>query len=219
MRIVSGEARGTKLKTLKGANTRPTLDRIKEALFNIINNKLANAKVLDLFAGSGSLGLEALSRGADFSVFCDNSIEAIKIIQENVEKTKFIEKSLIIKNDFTDALKILVTQEITFDIIFIDPPYQSNYRIQAIELILEKNLLKNDGIIIIETDDEQEIDKINNLELDLKIYDTRKYGRVRLAILRSKGVKRIYGNIYIIRNVRGYFREEQKPALFCKRYS
>lgn len=187
MRIISGTARGTKLRTLKGTNTRPTLDRIKEALFNIINDNMQDACVLDLFAGSGSLGLEALSRGASFSVFCDNSIESIKVIQDNIEKTKFIEKSLIIKNDYTNAIKTLITQEITFDIIFIDPPYESNYRIKALELILEKNLLKSNGIIIVETDDEQEIDNIKNLELGLNIYDIRKYGRVRLVFLSRKG--------------------------------
>lgn len=187
MRIISGDARGTKLKTLKGLHTRPTLDRIKEALFNIISSKLKDAYVLDLFAGSGSLGLEALSRGASFSVFCDNSIEAIKIIQDNIEKAKYTEKSLVIKNDYINALKTLVTKENAFDIIFIDPPYESNYRTKALELILEKNLLKNDGIIIVETDDEQEIEDIKNIGMNLNIYDIRKYGRVRLVFLSRKG--------------------------------
>ena len=187
MRIISGQARGTKLKTLPGLNTRPTLDRIKEPLFSIINNNIQDAYVLDLFAGSGALGLETLSRGAKFCVFCDNSVESVKIIKDNIDKTRFIEKSLIMKNDYIDSLKNLSTQKLTFDIVFIDPPYQNDYRTKALGLIIEKKLLKDNGIVIIETDDEKEIDNIKNLKMELDVYDIRKYGRVRLVFLSRKG--------------------------------
>ena len=107
MRIISGTARGTKLFTLTGDNTRPTLDRVKESLFNIINRKIYEAKVLDLFAGSGAIGLEFASRGAEKVVLCDNSKEAINIINKNIEKTHLKEKVELIKSDAIIALEKL----------------------------------------------------------------------------------------------------------------
>ena len=100
MRIISGLARGTKLYTLEGDNTRPTLDRVKEPLFSILMNEISEAKVLDLFAGSGALGLEALSRGAESVVLCDNSREAIKVINNNLAKTKLSTYAEIINDDY-----------------------------------------------------------------------------------------------------------------------
>ena len=105
MRIISGTARGTKLYSLEGMNTRPTLDRVKEALFNMINFRLQDANVLDLFAGSGAIGLEAISRGANKVFFCDKSREAINVINKNIEKTKINKKSVVLNEDF---LKVLV---------------------------------------------------------------------------------------------------------------
>ena len=183
MRVISGNARGTKLKTLAGENTRPTLDRVKESLFSIIQDKIQEAYVLDLFAGSGALGIETLSRGAKYAVFCDNEKQAIEIIQENIEKTKNVEKALIMKCDYTDCLEKVVLQNKKFDIIFIDPPYESSNRKNAIEIILQKNLLSEDGIIIIETQDKTESEKIT----EFNVYDERKYGRVSLIFLNRKG--------------------------------
>ena len=104
MRIISGTARGTKLYTLDGMNTRPTLDRIKEPLFNIINFDLEDAVVLDLFAGSGALGLEAISRGAKKAFFCEKKREAALVVEKNIEKTKFNDKAILIKADFEKAI-------------------------------------------------------------------------------------------------------------------
>ena len=100
MRVISGSAKGVRLETLEGDNTRPTLDRVKEALFNIIQNKVIDSKILDLFAGSGALGIESISRGAKQAVFCDKSYKAIQIINRNLEKSKVIKKSVIIQKDF-----------------------------------------------------------------------------------------------------------------------
>lgn len=179
MRIISGIARGTKLYTLEGDNTRPTLDRIKEPLFSIIQNSIRDAVVLDLFSGSGALALEALSRGAKKAVLCDKSYEAIEIIKKNIDKTHMQEKTEIFCGDYKKCLDKLNEK---VDLIFIDPPYKLNIAVKAVEIILKKDLLAKDGIIVLETDDEQR--EIKQLEsLDIKIKDIRAYGRVKLIFL------------------------------------
>ena len=181
MRVISGIARGTKLDSLEGLATRPTLDRVKESMFNIIQNKIENACVLDLFSGSGALAIECLSRGAKEAYFCDKSKDAIKIIKKNIEKTHFESKAVIINKDY---LKCLDEINKKFDIIFLDPPYESNFAEEALKVIIKKELLNRDGIIIFETDKKD----ISNIEkLDINIYDLRKYGRVELIFLNRKG--------------------------------
>lgn len=185
MRVISGIAKGTILYSLEGNTTRPTLDRVKEALFNIIQNNIYNAYVLDLFAGSGALGIEALSRGARKSIFCDKSNNAIKIVKKNIEKTHLQDKSQIIKENYKKALQILESKY-KFDLIFIDPPYDDNIAVDAVVKIIEKDLLSEDGIIILETDNEKrELENLNNI--DVNVYDLRKYGRVKLIFLNRKG--------------------------------
>ena len=181
MRIISGKARGTKLFTLEGANTRPTLDRVKEPLFSIINAYIPEANVLDLFAGSGALALEALSRGAKSAVLCDNSKDAIRVIKNNLEKTKL--EAEIVNNDFVKCLEQMKGRQ--FDIIFLDPPYETNYLEKAINKILEANLLSQDGIIVAETDNQNKVEDIEKLDITVK--DIRKYGRVILIFLKRKG--------------------------------
>ena len=180
MRVISGTARGTVLYTLEGSNTRPTLDRVKESLFNILQSKMYEAEVLDLFAGSGALGIEALSRGASKVTFCDHSKEAIRIIHRNVEKTKMEAKSKILTGDFEICLNKLQNEQ--FDIIFLDPPYDSDFSIKAVEKITSLGLLKEDGIIVIETDDEPKM-KEDLQKINANVYDLRKYGRVKLFFL------------------------------------
>ena len=183
MRIISGKARGTKLFTLEGENTRPTLDRVKEPLFSIIMNEIADAKVLDLFAGSGALALEALSRGAEHAVLCDSSRDAIKVINNNLAKTKLNTYAEIINEDFRKCLKKLQGRK--FNLIFLDPPYETENIEIAISQILELDLLAEDGLIIAETDREEIIKKIENI--DISIEDIRHYGRVILIFLKRKG--------------------------------
>ena len=180
MRIISGKARGTKLYTLEGTNTRPTLDRVKESIFNIIQNEIEDATVLDLFAGSGAIGLECLSRGAKKAVLCDNSKEAIQIIKRNIEKTHMEEKAQIINADFENCLEKLKNEQ--FDIIYIDPPYATDYIFKSLKKIKEIGIIKKESVIIVETDDEQRILKeIGNMEI--KIVDKRKYGRATIIFL------------------------------------
>ena len=183
MRIISGKARGTKLNTLEGLDTRPTLDRIKESLFNILQNQIYNARVLDLFAGSGALGLETLSRGAKEAILCDNSYKAIKIIEENVKKTHFEKQVKILNNDYKKALDILKNER--FDIIFLDPPYESKFDIEALNVIILNNMLSEEGIVILETDHEQERQEALK-KMDINVYDLRNYGRVSLFFLNRK---------------------------------
>lgn len=183
LRIISGKARGTKLDTLEGLDTRPTLDRIKESLFNILQNKIYESKVLDLFAGSGALGLETLSRGANEAILCDNSYKAIKIIKNNIAKTHCEKQTKVINNDYKETLEMLKNEK--FDIIFLDPPYESQFDIQALKIIIEKDMLSKEGIIVLETDNEKE--KKENLDkLDINVCDLRSYGRVSLFFLNRK---------------------------------
>ena len=123
MRVIAGTARRMNLKTPEGLDTRPTQDRIKETLFNIIQFDLMNKDVLDLFAGSGALGIEALSRGAARAVFCDSAREAILCIEENLQKTHFKEQSLVLSGDYNGAINSLMRKDYHFGLVFMDPPY------------------------------------------------------------------------------------------------
>lgn len=184
MRVISGKARGTNLETLNGNNTRPTLDRIKESLFNIIQGDIISAKVLDLFSGSGALGIESLSRGAISCVLCDNSKDAINIINKNLKKTHLEESTTVINNDYLKALNLLKNEK--FDVIFIDPPYEANIAVDSINKIMELDLLSKEGIIILETDNkERELESLKNINVN--VYDLRNYGRVTLIFLNRKG--------------------------------
>ncbi len=185
MRVISGTAKGTIIYALEGNHTRPTLDRVKEALFNIIQMDIQDKEVRDLFSGSGALGIEALSRGAKKAVFCDKSIDAIRVINKNLEKTHFTQKAIVIGEDYRKALNFL-KDKFQFDFIFLDPPYAADLAKKAIEEILYFNLVKEDGIIIIETDEEKRILK-EIQDLNVNVYDLRKYGRVKLIFLNRKG--------------------------------
>ena len=184
MRVISGKSRGKKLLSVEGNDTRPTSDRVKEALFNIIQFKVQDAVVLDLFAGTGALGIEALSRGAKEAIFCDKVPDAIKVIKKNITNTNNLDKSTIVNKDYKDVLETLSKQNKKIDIVFLDPPYKTNLAIDSLQKIIMSNLLTEDGIIIIETDDinrEQEILKIDKVE----IFDKRKYGSVWLIFIRK----------------------------------
>lgn len=181
MRIISGSARGTKLYTLEGKATRPTLDRVKESLFNIIQNEVVESVFLDLFSGSGAIGLEAASRGAKKTILCDKSKDAIKVINKNVEKTHLKEKVELYNSDYDVLLKDKIKNKL--DIVYIDPPYDSDFAIKAVNSIIEKELVDENSTIIIETDDEEKIiEGLNKIEV--RITDKRKYGRAILIFLK-----------------------------------
>lgn len=186
MRIISGTARGTKLFTLEGLDTRPTLDRVKEPLFNIINFDLEGAVVLDLFAGSGALGLEAISRGAKKVFLCEKNRNAANIVEKNIEKTKFQDQAILIRNDFEKAISFIEQLNEKIDVVFIDPPYKTDLIKKSLEKILDSDILNDDFIIIAETDEPERILKDINI-LNINVFDTRKYGRVSLIFLNRKG--------------------------------
>lgn len=182
MRVISGTARGTKLNSIEELSTRPTLDRVKESLFNIINSRIDDSVVLDLFAGSGAIGIEFLSRGCRTAYLCDYSNKAVKMIHQNLERTRLQENAVVLNKDYRKCLEELAKQQIKFDVIFIDPPYKDDIAVDAAEMILSLKLLKEDGIIIIETDEKDR--EIENLKkLDIEVYDIRKYGRANLIFL------------------------------------
>ena len=187
MRIIGGKMRGTKLQTLEGFDTtRPTLDRVKESLFNIISMKLIDSQVLDLFSGSGALGIESISRGASKAYLCDISPKAINVIKQNVEKTRCKDSVIILNKKHIQALEFLKQSNKKFDIVFLDPPYETELAEESTKYIIDNNLLEDEGIIIIETDNEDKL--INGLNVkEIDIYDTRRYGRVSLIFLKRKG--------------------------------
>lgn len=181
MRVVSGKVRGLQLKTIESDATRPTKDMVKEALFSIIMTKTPDALFLDLFAGSGAIGIEALSRGAKKAYFSDNNIECIKIIQENLAKAKMLEDSIVLCEDYLNMLDKI--KEVKFDIIFVDPPYNKGLGIKAIERISTYDLLKIDGVLVYETDENEQIpNTIGRYER----FKDKKYGRNVLNFYKRK---------------------------------
>lgn len=147
MRVITGKARGIQLKTPDGMQTRPTADRVKEALFSIINFDIPGANVLDLFGGTGQLGIEALSRGAKSAVFVDAREDACRLIRENLKRTKLEKEGRVIRSDYTDYLKRCREK---FNIILLDPPYAETYLENALNRITEIDILETDGIIVTE---------------------------------------------------------------------
>lgn len=155
MRIVAGSARGRSLQAPKGLSTRPTTDRVKEAMFSIVQFELEGRCVLDLFAGSGQLGLEAISRGAMCATFVDAGKDAIGVIRENIRRCGFAEKCHVVQSDYKSFLQ--TTRE-TYDMIILDPPYGENFLENALKLISEIDILRVGGIIICEKPAEKVMD-------------------------------------------------------------
>ena len=147
MRVITGKARGIVLKTPSGMATRPTADRVKEAIFSIIQFDIPTASVLDLFGGTGQLGIEALSRGANRAVFIDEREDACKLIKENLKRTKLEAYGRVIRSDYMSYLKSCKDK---FDIILLDPPYAEVYLENSLKMITEIDILQSGGIIVTE---------------------------------------------------------------------
>lgn len=158
MRIITGSARGTKLNTLEGEATRPTLERTKEAMFSVIQFDINGRVVLDLFAGCGQLGLEALSRGAEKAVLCDINADSVEIIRQNALKTHLYKKCTILKYDYKQYIKAATVSKHKFDLVFLDPPYESDMLKGSLIALAEARLLAPDAIIIAETNTEHIVD-------------------------------------------------------------
>lgn len=147
MRVITGKARGVQLKTPNGMQTRPTTDRVKEALFSIIQFEIPGAKVLDLFGGTGQLGIEALSRGAKSAVFVDAGEDACRLIRENLKRTRLEQDARVVRSDYADYLRRCREQ---FQIIFLDPPYAEVFLENSLKIITEIDILQSGGIIVAE---------------------------------------------------------------------
>lgn len=178
MRVISGKVRGLKLECPQGLETRPTLDRVKEAIFSILLPYIVDSSVLDLYAGSGALGIEALSRGADTSVFVDNNEDAYNCIKRNLLNAKFDGKTTVLK---TSAENFLKSTDKKFDIIFLDPPYGKDMYSDTLKLISDLKILSDNGIILVEWD--YEIGFASNLSKFIVVKE-KKYGRVGVSVLK-----------------------------------
>jgi len=172
MRIITGSARGTRLKTPKGRGTRPTADRVKESLFNILGTKTAGRRVLDLFAGTGALGLEALSRGAKRAVLVDAATAGL--LRENAEHTHLEAFAEILAMDVFAALSRLAAQQESFDLVFCDPPYHLGLWQRALAMLDGSGLLAREGILVIEHGaDENDLPELGSLSRVLN----KRYGK------------------------------------------
>lgn len=182
MRIIAGRWKGRPLASLKGFNTRPTSDRVKESIFNIIQSYIPESVVLDLFAGTGNLGLEALSRGCRRAIFVEKSSRAIEVLDKNRTSLEYCHKSKIVRRDALGAIKRLSGNE-KFDIIFADPPYGMGLEIPVLEAIATGDLLNQKGIIVLEHHaGEFQPDQVGNL----KKSETRKYGNTCISFYKKE---------------------------------
>ncbi len=183
MRIIAGRARGRKLLPPDTMETRPTLDRVKESMFSIIQNYIPDSVVVDVFAGTGSLGLEAASRGAKEVYLVDKSNTTFPILKKNVENLKFQDFCFPLNLDSYEALKMLSKKGKVFDVIFIDPPYCKAMIPKAIEIIKENNLLKKDGIIVTKIDS---IEEIYQGYKEIQLLKSKKYGNTTVCIYNNE---------------------------------
>ena len=179
MKIISGEFKGRVIKGYDIDGTRPTMDRVKESLFGSIQGYINDSIVLDLFAGTGNLGFEALSNGAKFCYFNDINIKCIKLIKNIANNLNVLSKSLILNLNYKNALKYFNNNNIKFDIIFLDPPYKMEILNELINYIKENNLINKNGLIVCEVD---------NLYLDINCYEKlkeKKYGSKYIIIYKN----------------------------------
>ena len=183
MRIIAGTARSLPLKTVEGLDTRPTTDRIKETLFNVMQNEVPGAYFLDLFAGSGQIGLEAVSRGARYAVFVENNKKAAACIEDNIRFTKFDKETKLIQSDVITALRSM-EGKYQFDIIFMDPPYNQLHEKEVLEYLKNSSLLKEDTLIVVEASLETTFEYLEEMgyTLDkLKTYKTNEHAFIHKA--------------------------------------
>lgn len=178
MRIISGKARGSKLFTLEGLETRPTTDRVKESLFNLLQYEFYNKHILDLFAGSGALGLEGISRGGASLTAVDQNKACVEIIKKNAEKTHATDVTKVIQGDCNGAIRRLPAESI--DIVFMDPPYLKGFVQPTLETIVATGILKTEGLVVIEHEKNDRWEVPEGLEL----VKSRTYGITTVTIYR-----------------------------------
>jgi 16S rRNA (guanine(966)-N(2))-methyltransferase RsmD len=183
VRVIAGKAKGKNLLPPDGMQTRPTLDRVKENIFNIIQNEVVGVIALDVFAGTGSLGLEAASRGAKKCYLVDQHPTTFKFLCQNINNLNFQEECTALNMDSYGALKDFGRKGIIFDLIFIDPPYAKDMIPLAVEIIAEKHILQRDGLIVTKIDSGEDIYQGNE---EIYLVDTRKYGNTTVCFYRYK---------------------------------
>lgn len=181
MRVITGSARGRRLKELSGMETRPTTDRVKEGMFSILQFEIEGRKVLDLFAGTGQLGIECLSRGAERAVFVDRRLDAVKLIRENLEITGLAGRARIISGD---AMEYLRAPREKFDLIFLDPPYEAGLLAPAVEAIAGFDILNPHGIIVMEHPADRVLPAP---EAPYRFHRNYRYGKIGLTVFRRDG--------------------------------
>jgi 16S rRNA (guanine966-N2)-methyltransferase len=186
MRVIGGNARGRRLKVAKGQAVRPTSSRVKEALFNILPHDLSGIKLLDLFAGTGNVSIEAISRGAVEAILIDSSDESGKVIRENLRRVQFADRAMVWIVPVSRALRLLARRGESFDMIFLDPPYRHNWVEVCLNVISRANLLRPSGTLIVEHSAREEI-KPEYGSLILK--DRRSYGDTLLSFFKHKETK------------------------------
>lgn len=177
MRVIAGTAKRVALETIEGNKTRPTTDRIKETLFNIIQSHMWDVRFLDLYSGSGAIGIEALSRGAKHVVFIEEDIKAVACIKKNLLKTKLEKRAEVVRNDVISAIRHL-SGRVTFDYIFMDPPYDCGLEKAALMGIIKAGILEKDGLIIVEASIQTDFTYLEDIGYTLikeKTYKTNKH--------------------------------------------
>lgn len=183
MRIVGGKLKSRRLYVSSKAELRPTADRVKESIFNMLEGEIEGKEILDLFAGTGNLGIEALSRGADKVTFVDSSTQSIKLIQRNLEDLECLSCSEILKLDFRKGIQKLAQGGRKFDIVFADPPYLLGYVQEVIDCLKREKILKDDALIVIEHHKKEELSLDSSSFAELK---RRKFGDTLVTILFKK---------------------------------
>ncbi len=182
MRIITGRARGIRLDTLEGENTRPTSERAKEAIFSRLQFEVAGRRVLDLFAGSGQMGLEAVSRGATHAVLVDQAKDAVAVIRKNAERTRLADDCTVVCSDFAEFLRTRRGRE-PFDLVFIDPPYAMNACRAAVEALLDNRLLTPHGIVVLESGEPDPLGVDTAIASRFEVLRTARYGKAYVTIL------------------------------------
>lgn len=175
MRVIAGSARGAKLKAAEGLSVRPTLDRVKESIFSMLTGRIVDSEVLDLFAGSGALGIEALSRGAANCTFVDHAEASLAVVRDNLAHTRLNERAQVVRSDFAAFLAACGAQ---FDLILLDPPYGGDLLAQALTAIAAHGVLREGGCILCELDGPDPVDPCG-----FSVYRDKRYGRVRVLLL------------------------------------
>lgn len=182
MRVIAGIAKGRPLKSITGDNTRPTTDKVKEALFSMLTSYLNGGLVLDLFAGTGGLGIEALSRGMSRAIFVDHNKNSIDVVNHNVNLCNFADRAEIYRNDAERALKVLKKRDLSFDLIFLDPPYKQESYIKLIDYLAENKMVNEQGLIVAEHDAKLELP--DSISTFVKIKHAI-YGTIGLSIYQN----------------------------------